>query len=44
VFNNGQVFRPLDICFRVSTAASPLTLRWSPDFGFFCCQTDIAIT
>ena len=43
-FNNGQVFGPINICFRVSTTAPPLTLRWSPDFGFFCCQTDIVIS
>ena len=42
-FNNGQVFGPIFVCFRVSTTASPLTLRWSPDFGFLCCQTDIVI-
>jgi hypothetical protein len=43
-FNNGQVFGPIFVCFRVSTSASPLTLRWSPDFGFLCCQTDIVIS
>jgi hypothetical protein len=43
-FNNGEVFGPIGICFRVSTAAPPLTLRWSPDFGFLCCQTDIVIS
>jgi hypothetical protein len=43
-FNNGQVFGPILVCFRVSTSASPLTLRWSPDFGFLCCQTDIVIS
>ncbi len=43
-FNNGAVFGPLDVCFRVSTAAAPLVLRWSPDLGFFCCQADIKLT
>ena len=43
-FNNGQVFGPIFVCFRVSTSAAPLTLRWSPDFGFLCCQTDIVIS
>ena len=43
-FNNGEVFGPIGICFRVSTDAPPLTLRWSPDFGLFCCQTDIVIS
>jgi hypothetical protein len=42
-FNNGEVFGPIYICFEVSTTASPLTLQWSPDFGFFCCQTGIII-
>jgi hypothetical protein len=43
-FSNGAVFGPLDVCFRVSTAAPPLVLRWSPDLGLFCCQTDIKLT
>lgn len=43
-FSNGALFGPLNVCFRVSTAAPPLVLRWSPDFGFFCCQDDIKLT
>jgi hypothetical protein len=43
-FNNGAGFGPLDVCFRVSTAAPPLVLHWSPDLGLFCCQTDIKLT
>jgi hypothetical protein len=43
-FNNGAVFGPLNLCFRVSTPAAPLVLRWSPDFGLFCCRTDIKLT
>ena len=42
-FANGEVFGPIDVCFRVSTTTAPLTLRWSPDFGLSCCQTDIKI-
>lgn len=42
-FNNGAVFGPIDVCFRVTTAAPPLTLQWSPDFGLTCCQTDVKI-
>ena len=42
-FNNGATFGPLNVCFRVSAAAPPLVLRWSPDFGLFCCSTDIKV-
>jgi hypothetical protein len=43
-FSNGATFGPTNVCFRVSTAAPPLVLRWSPDFGFFCCQSDIKLS
>jgi hypothetical protein len=43
-FNNGAKFGPMNVCFRISTAAPPLVLRWSPDLGFFCCETDIKLT
>jgi hypothetical protein len=43
-FSNGALFGPLNVCFRVSTTAPPLVLRWSPDLGFFCCQTDIKLS
>jgi hypothetical protein len=43
-FNNGATFGPMKVCFRVSSTAPPLILRWSPDFGFVCCQTDIKLT
>jgi hypothetical protein len=43
-FSNGASFGPLNVCFRVSSAAPPLVLGWSPDFGFLCCQTDIKLT
>jgi hypothetical protein len=42
-FDRGATFGPLVVCFRVSTSAQPLVLRWSPDFGFVCCQTDIKL-
>lgn len=43
-FSNGATFGPTNVCFRVSTADPPLVLRWSPDFGFFCCQSNIKLT
>jgi hypothetical protein len=43
-FSNGALFGPLKVCFRTSTVASPLVLRWSPDLGLFCCQTNIKLT
>lgn len=43
-FGNGATFGPTNVCFRVSSADPPLVLRWSPDFGFFCCQSDIKLS
>ncbi|HEY4888614.1 MAG TPA: hypothetical protein VIJ58_08550 [Candidatus Dormibacteraeota bacterium] len=43
-FNNGKTFGPINVCFRVSNATRPFTLRWSPDLGLFCCETDIRLT
>ncbi len=43
-FNNGAMFGPLNVCFLVSTTTPPLVLRWSPDLGLICCQTDIELT
>jgi hypothetical protein len=43
-FANGAMFGPLKACFRASAAGPPLSLRWSPDFGLFCCQANIALT
>jgi hypothetical protein len=43
-FNNGATFGPIDVCFRVNSATPPFILRWSPDLGLFCCETDIKIT
>lgn len=42
-FANGAKFGPLTMCFRPASTTPPLTLRWSPDFGFFCCQADLKI-
>jgi hypothetical protein len=42
-FNNGAQFGPVNVCFRVSSTAAPLVLRWSPDFGLFCCRADIKL-
>lgn len=43
-FSHGATYGPLVVCFRVSASSPPLILRWSPDFGFVCCQTDIKIS
>jgi len=43
-FNHGATYGPLTVCFRASTTAAPLVLRWSPDFGLVCCQTDIKLS
>ena len=43
-FSSGATFGPVSVCFRVTTAISPLVLRWSPDFGLFCCQADIKLS
>jgi hypothetical protein len=42
-FNNGAKLGPLTICYRPASTASPLTLRWTPDMGFFCCEADLRI-
>lgn len=42
-FHNGAQLGPLTVCFRPATLAPPLTLRWSPDMGLFCCQADIRL-
>jgi hypothetical protein len=42
-FNNGAKFGPLTVCFPAAAPAPPLVLRWSPDFGLFCCRTDIKL-
>jgi hypothetical protein len=43
-FGNDASFGPVNVCFRVTTADPPLVLRWSPDLGLFCCQTDIKLS
>ena len=42
-FNNGAKLGPLPICFRPSSTAPPVKLRWTPDVNFFCCETEIAL-
>jgi hypothetical protein len=44
VFNGGAQFGPVSVCFRATSSAPPLILRWSPDFGLFCCQTEIKLS
>lgn len=41
---SGDIFGPIDICFHVTNPSPPFTLRWSPDEGAFCCETDIKIS
>lgn len=43
VFNDGETFGPVNICFKVNNATPPFILHWSPDLGEFCCQKDITI-
>jgi hypothetical protein len=42
-FHSGAQFAPGTICFRISSSSPPLVLRWTPDFGLFCCQADIKL-
>jgi hypothetical protein len=42
-FSNGATFGPINICFRVTSATGPFILKWSPDLGLFCCETDIKL-
>jgi hypothetical protein len=42
-FNNGATFGPIDVCFRVTNLTPPFTLRWTPDLGFICCETELTI-
>jgi hypothetical protein len=42
-FNNGAKLGPLTMCFQPASAASPLTLRWTPDMGLICCEADLKI-
>jgi hypothetical protein len=42
-FNNGAKLGPLTVCFRPASTASPLTVRWTPDMGFVCCEADLKI-
>lgn len=44
VFSGGAQFGPVNVCFRATSTDPPLILRWSPDFGLFCCQTEIKLT
>ena len=42
-FGNGQIFGPVDLCFKVTNSTPPFILVWSPDMGTFCCQHQITI-
>ena len=43
-FNNGAIFGPISICFRVFNLARPFIIRWTPDLGLFCCEKDLRLT
>ncbi|HWO44832.1 MAG TPA: hypothetical protein VNO87_04485, partial [Methylomirabilota bacterium] len=43
-FGSGATYGPVTMCFRAASVTPSLVLRWSPDFGFVCCQTDIKLT
>ncbi|HSP08712.1 MAG TPA: hypothetical protein VLU92_03850 [Candidatus Dormibacteraeota bacterium] len=43
-FSGGATFGPIDVCFHATNSTPPFILRWSPDLGLFCCETDIKIT
>jgi hypothetical protein len=42
-FNNGASYGPITVCFRPASLESPLTLHWTPDMGFFCCDALLRI-
>lgn len=42
-FAGGAYFGPVDVCFRIASIKPPLALRWTPDMGFFCCDTRISL-
>lgn len=42
-FNNGAQFGPVPECFRPVSTSPPLRLHWEPDFGPFCCETEIGL-
>jgi hypothetical protein len=42
-FNDGRQFGPVPECFRPASTDPPLSLRWEPDFGLFCCRLDIPL-
>jgi len=42
-FNNGASFGPVPECFRLAITVRPVGLRWTPDFGPFCCEIVIPL-
>jgi hypothetical protein len=42
-FNDGARFGPVHECFRPAVTDAPLSIHWTPDMGFFCCDTVIAL-
>jgi hypothetical protein len=43
-FSNGERRGPFHLCFKPSSSAPPLKLRWTPDMGLFCCRAEIVLT
>lgn len=42
-FSHGATFGPVPECFRPGSTSPPLGLRWTPDFGPFCCEIVIPL-
>ena len=42
-FAHGAQFGPVDECFHPSNTNPPMRLHWEPDFGPFCCETQIPL-
>ena len=42
-FANAETFGPVTVCFRVFSTTRPFILRWSPDLGLFCCETNLKL-
>lgn len=42
-FHDGQERGPFPLCFKPFSTQPPLRLNWEPDFGAFCCQTEVRL-
>lgn len=43
-FDDGASFGPVPMCFQASNTSPPLGLRWTPDFGPFCCEVFVGLS